>query len=170
MSSQQKFYSLLEGFSHAMLVTLSPNAEIVARPMRILEVKASGSILMLSKRSTEKVQDIQDNHLVCLTMQERDRTFVSVTGTGFVRTDPAELQRLWTDELAVWLPEGPQSPEASVLEIEPLFGEYWDNSGWQRIKLALEHAKVLGGESKGVLSPDQHDRVDFLNRPEHATS
>jgi len=61
-----------------------------------------------------------------------------------------------------WFPDGIETPDICAVHISADSAEYWDNSGLQGIKVALEIARaVTKGERATPESNDVHGRVSL---------
>jgi len=117
----------LKLFRHGMLVTKKENT-LRARPMHIARVGDTSAIWLFSTVDSPKVDELDHDNSVCLTLQSGDM-FISLTGTARIVRDSAIIDAYWTDDLKVWFPEGKYSADLCLVKIEPDYGELWDWSG-----------------------------------------
>lgn len=137
-----KLHSLLEEFGVAMLVTRTPDGQLRARPMGLAEVQADGALWFLTSRHSGKVDELEHDGHVGVTMQSKTK-FVSISGTATPVDDRARVARLWKVEWKVWFPGGKDDPDLVLLRVDCQAGEYWDNSGIGGIKYLVEAGKAL---------------------------
>ncbi|WP_417744938.1 pyridoxamine 5'-phosphate oxidase family protein [Rosistilla oblonga] len=146
MDTHQKLIDLVKEFDNAMLVTRSNDRTLDARPMAIAEVEEGGQIWFVTDRNSGKVADLMLDVEVAVTMQSGHK-FVSISGTAEAVDDRAKLNELWKEAWKVWFPEGKASQAIVLLRIEPLHGQYWDNSGLQGVSYLIKAGKAyLQGE------------------------
>ncbi|QDV68928.1 Pyridoxamine 5'-phosphate oxidase [Rosistilla carotiformis] len=146
MDTHQKLIDLIKDFDNAMLVTRSNDRTLDARPMAIAEVEEGGEMWFVTDRNSGKVADLMLDVEVAVTMQGKGK-FVSISGTAQAVDDRAKLNELWNEAWKVWFPEGKASEAIVLLRIEPIHGQYWDNSGLQGISYLIKAGKAyLQGE------------------------
>jgi general stress protein 26 len=141
-SPNEKFHSLLEEFGVAMLITRTKEDLIRARPMAVAQVEADGTLWFATGRHSGKVEDLDHDSQVAVTMQSK-MCFVSISGQGKLVDDRARLDKMWKTEWKVWFPGGKDDPELVLLRVTIEAGEYWDNSGTAGLKYLVEAGKAL---------------------------
>jgi general stress protein 26 len=142
MNEKQKhFQEILESFSTAMFTTLGGDGIPRARPMQIAEVSSDQQVWFFTRLSSEKIDEIQADPTVCVTMQGGGK-FLSLSGTASVVRDQDHIDRLWSEPYKVWFPEGKNSPNVTLLSVEPTSGEYWDTSGLTGLRYFYEAGKA----------------------------
>ena len=75
---------------------------------------------------------------------------VRVGGRAKLSRDRAKVKELWKESFRAWF-KGKDDPNIALIRIEPLEGEYWDNSGLAGVKYTLKLTKA-------VLTNQQLDR------------
>ncbi len=161
MTDKPKRYlvDLLKGFSTAMMITTSGDRSMHARPMAIAEIGDDGELYFATSLDSGKLRDISINPQVTLIMQDGS-VYVSLQGTTHLSTDPALIDRLWSDAWKVWFPEGKDDPSLVIIKIDPEDAEYWDNSGLQGVGYAMTALKAyIKGEKLTETDAAQHGRV-----------
>ncbi len=150
---------LLKGFSTAMMITTSGDRSMHARPMAIAEIGEDGGLYFATSLDSAKLRDIAINPDVTLIMQDGS-VYVSLQGTAELSTDPALIDRLWSEAWKVWFPEGKEDPSLVIMKIDPTDAEYWDNSGLEGVSYAMTALKAyIKGERPSETDAAQHARV-----------
>ena len=104
-----KLQELLGEFDVAMLVTRTAEGMLRARPMALAEVEPDGTLWFLTDRRSGKVNELERDGHVAVTMQSR-ATFVSVSGTAAPVEDRARVAAL-EDGVASLVPGRAGRPE-----------------------------------------------------------
>ncbi len=156
-SDTQKLQSLLEHFSHAMLTTRR-EGRLRSRPMAIMEAQPPGSVLFFSNVDSGKLEELNYDPSANVSMQDGER-FVSITGTARVFRDPDRARELWRESQRAWFPDGPSDPGLVLIEVEPLYVEYWDRSSPSALQLIFNPSQadldVLDDENA------QHGKIEL---------
>jgi general stress protein 26 len=161
-SPDTKLRELLEDFDVAMLATRTSEGQLRARPMALAEVEPDGTLWFLTDRHSAKVDEIERDVQVLVTMQSKMK-FVSLSGTATPVEDRARVARLWKLEWQAWFPGGKDDPNLVLLRVVGDAGEYWDNSGTSGVKYLVEAGKALltGTRPDVGGDPKVHGKVDL---------
>jgi general stress protein 26 len=152
--AEQKFLELLRGFDYAMLV--SGGVEPHARPMSIAETSPDGSLWFLTGKDTQKVFELAENTDAMAVLQSSSH-YISITGRARIVDDRAHIHKLWKEPMKVWF-SGKDDPNIVLIRLEPHSAEYWDNSGFQGVRLALRFAKAyVTGENRDAALGSRDD-------------
>jgi general stress protein 26 len=158
--STKDLYDILDGFTDAMLVTQRRDGVLRARPMAIADRSTTGALWFFTSVDSPKLDELTENPLVNVTMQDGKR-FVSISGTSRATRDPDLIRRLWTEGQRIWFEKGRDDPALVALEIVPIYGEYWDRAGVNRIQFFLAEANaLLTGSTLSDEGPG-HAKIDF---------
>ena len=141
MSDQNaiEFLDFCRNFDHVMLVTHSQNG-MIARPMMIAEVDSLGNFWFATDVTSGKVEDINNNPDVCITMTGSDGN-ATVRGKATVIRDMSRIKSLWSETWRVWFPEGPTDAKLVLIKLDAVEGECWSTSGIQGWKYLFTMAK-----------------------------
>jgi general stress protein 26 len=161
--TQAKFFELLRSFDTAMLVTGAAEVAMRARPMAIADLADDGTIWFLTSRSSAKVGAL-DLDPSCALVLQRTGCQISVTGLASVVEDRHQVERLWTDSMRTWFPEGPSDPDVVALAVTPVEGEYWDNRGLSPLKFFANELRTLVTGEPLADDPRPHAQV-HLHEP-----
>ncbi|OYP37719.1 pyridoxamine 5'-phosphate oxidase family protein [Rhodopirellula sp. MGV] len=141
MDKHEKLIGLIGDFRNAMLVTRTSSGELDSRPMAIAEVDDDGTMWFVSDRNSGKIADLMLDQDVAVTMQSSGK-FVSLTGKCQAVEDRQKIDEIWNEAFKVWFPAGKSDPSIVLLRVDPVRGEYWDNSGFQGVKYLLKAGKA----------------------------
>lgn len=158
-SPQRQFIDLLQRFHTAMLITLTPEHAVHARPMAFARVEEDGTVWFFSGRSSAKVREIELNSHVSLTAQDGDSLFLTIAGRAVLLGDREKVEELWREPFRVWFPAGRDDPNLQLIAVRPEHGEFWDNTGANRLNYYWEAAKAYVSGTTPEVSSDQHATV-----------
>jgi general stress protein 26 len=147
----REFAELVADFRFGMLVNLSGDGELRARPMTILEKRGASAksddavgatrLTFSTSHDTALVDDLQRAPKVCVTLQDGYK-YVSLTSTVQLSQDRERIRALWSPALEAWFPGGPDSPEIVLIDCDVTFAEFWDVSGFERVRYAIEAGRA----------------------------
>lgn len=135
----QHLQDLLQNFRTAMLITHHAGGDVRARPMTLAEVDMGAELWFATSLSSAKVDEIERNSSVLVTLQDSTR-YVSVAGRCELTRDRDMIEKLWSDAWLIWYPKGKNDPDLVLLRIVPERGEYWDMSGTTGVRFLWEAA------------------------------
>ncbi|MGP1716069.1 MAG: pyridoxamine 5'-phosphate oxidase family protein [Methylophilus sp.] len=154
---RQKLAELIENFDIAMLTFIDSQGALISQPMGPIELDGEGNIWFFTDIHSEKTQ-----HLDALNLAfsgESDATYVSLSGSGELVTDPARKQALWSPFVKPWFPEGPDSPNLALLKFVPHTAEYWDSPHSKVVRLFAIAASIVAARPIGL---GDHERLTHL--------
>ncbi len=137
----ERFEDLLEGFDHAMLVSVAKDESLHARPMAIADSDGAMLRFATSDRSA-KAAEVALHPRVSVVMQG-DGAYLAISGTARIIDDREQVRTLWQSGWKVWFPDGPDDPHLVLIEIDPERAEYWDRTGARRLEFLWEAGKAL---------------------------
>ncbi len=141
MDKQHHLYELASAFRDAMLVTRGLDGSLHARPMAVAEIEPDADAFFSTNLESPKIAEIEANPEVLVTFQSRSE-FATIQGRATIVRDRAQIDRLWSETWRIWFPQGKEDPNLCLLKISADRGEYWDTSGLQGVKFALESVKA----------------------------
>ena len=166
---RKEFWALLEEFTYAMLTThdtIDGRKLMRSRPMAQYLDAEGGVIRFMSRRTDDKVEEIEDEHDVAIVYaQPENNRFVSVSGRATNTTDRALIKRLWGPAADAWFEGNADTADVVVIEVRPIEAEYW-----RKDDTALERGFEM---VKGLVTDEEPDiganaKVDFSNPGEAA--
>jgi len=140
--AQKKLTSLLDDFHVGMLTTRQKTGGLRARPMIIAEVSDAGDMSFLTTVPSGLVEEIEQSPEVCVALQGR-AAYASVTGKGRVRMDPRRVDELWNRAFDAWFPDGSETKDLAVVEVQAESGEMWDQRGMNAVRLVIEAGRAM---------------------------
>jgi general stress protein 26 len=153
-------YDLTKGFKTAMLVTLSEDGNLRARPMAVAEIKPDADMCFSTSLDSPKIGEIEANPNVLVTFQSSSE-FATIEGTAEIVRDRAEIERLWSEDWRIWFPGGTNDPHLCVLKVSAERGEYWDTGGLEGIKFMFESLKARMVGRKAERNEVQNAKVQL---------
>lgn len=155
LNPAQKLQEVLKDFNTAMLVTSSTTGSIHSRPMAIADRDERGTLWFVTSLTNDSVKEIERSSMINVAMQGKVK-FVSMTCNAQVVRDRARLDKVWNDSMKLWFPKGKEDPDIIFIQATPQIGEYWDNSGLNAFKFAIEAVKALASGTEMKTEKTQH--------------
>ena len=157
---RQRFHALLNRFKTAMLVTHGEDGRLRARPMAVARIDSDGSVWFIASAESTKIHEIETDTQVHIVCQDDRSAYISLSGRAQLRDDVRLVTQLWQEPFRVWFPGGPDDPAIALILVQPEQGEYWDNTGFLKVKYLFAAAKAYAtGQTPEVTEGEQHDRV-----------
>lgn len=143
----EKIGDMIEDIRIAMMTTVDDQGNLVSRPMAALQVDSDGTIWFFTKRTSPKVDQIEQNeHKVNLSFADvSDADYVSVSGTAQEYDDRAKIEELWNPQAKAWFPKGKDDPELTLLKVHIDMAEYWNSNDSTMVRLFQQAAAVITG-------------------------
>jgi general stress protein 26 len=128
---------LIGGIPVAMLVTQESRGRLRAHPMTTLQSELEDELWFYVDVRSSIVDDITEHHQVNISyVDSGSRRYVSVAGIAQVVRDPQLLQAFWNENVATWLPNGPQQEGyLGLLRIQLEEAQYWDSTSRSMVSL-----------------------------------
>lgn len=134
------------------MMTLDSGYGLVSHPMTPLEMDEDGALWFFTDLRTGRV-----GHLSIVNLSFSDELrgiYVSISGRGEVHRDVAHIKRLWTPFARPWFPEGPESPNLTLLKFLPSTAEYWDAPHSKMLRMLGLAASVMVSKPVGLRDHD----------------
>ncbi|KQY86170.1 MULTISPECIES: pyridoxamine 5'-phosphate oxidase family protein [Roseateles] len=145
-AAARKIADLVAAGDSCFFCTFSMSSELHARPMTVTEVEEGGVLWFFTEVDSLKNIELDRDPRVTLFFKEGDNAgHLKLDGTTTIVTDQATIHRLWSPKLRAWFTEGENDPRISLLRVDPVSGEYWDN----RHGSAVAGIKMLFGAITG---------------------
>ena len=133
----------------AILTTVSLDGQLVSRPLALQAKDFDGDLWFFSSRDSRKVQHVQANPHVAVTLASSS-TWVSINGSATVVEDVQKAKDLWSVDMEAWFPQGPEDPSIVMIKVTGETAEYWDGPGGRVSSvLSLVKSKVTGKRYSG---------------------
>jgi general stress protein 26 len=154
----KKIAELLKGIHIAMMHTVATDGSINSRPMAVQDKTFDGKLWFLTRVSSQKVDEIQQDQHITLTLTDPSNAkYLTLKGHASVNQDRAKIGELWNAMYKAWFPKGQNDPEIAVLRVDVSEGEYWEASssslvrGAKYLAAAITGGKTSIGEAGHVL-------------------
>jgi general stress protein 26 len=139
-----KIRELLKKLPIAFMVTVH-GPDIAARPIGVVGDHGAfdGSLWFITDRRSRKVQAIQRGATTALLFQnDRDGTYLHLTGHASVVENPQKLRELYTPVQRTWFPDGVDDPHITLVRFDAITASYWDGHA-SILRLAAAFTKSL---------------------------
>jgi len=145
----EKVREMIEDIRIAMMTTVDEQGNLVSRPMAALQADEDGTIWFFTKRSSPKVDQIDNNdHRVNLSFASvSDADYVSISGKAQELDDRAKVEELWNPQAKAWFPQGKDDPELVLLKVHTDMAEYWSASDSKMVRFFQQATAVITGNS-----------------------
>jgi general stress protein 26 len=157
VEGQQKIAELAKGIHICMMTTVNSDGELSSRPMAMQDKPFDGTMWFLTRSTSEKVEEIeQDQHVLLTFAEPSDSKYLSLKGRASVSQDRTKIKELWNPMYKAWFPNGEDDPSIAVLRVEISEGDYWEASSsklammTKYLAAAVTGGKVAVGESGHV--------------------
>lgn len=149
-AEREELDRLIEGFKTALLVTRGPDGHFRARPMALQHHAPQDGLWFCASLDSEKIRDLQADPQCAVAMhaEERAPTYVSLSGRAQVIQDRKLIHELWRPTWKAWFPEGPDSPELTLVRFVPEHAEYLNPKAGKVQVLLNMISRALTGHGK----------------------
>ena len=155
----KKIEELIEGMHICMMTTAAEDGSLSSRPMGVQEKRFEGTLWFLTRRSSEKVDEIRDDQHILLTFVDNGSSkYVALKGKARVNQDQAKIDELWNDHYKAWFPKGKNDPEIAVLAVDVASADYWESTGLKIVTMA-KYAYAAATGKKVALGEAGHVEV-----------
>jgi general stress protein 26 len=146
-----KISEMVKGIHIAMMTTVAGDGSISARPMALQDEPFEGTLWFLTRSTSEKVEEIQQDQHVTLTFAEpKDSKYITLKGRARVSQDRGKIKELWNPMYKAWFPKGEDDPEIAVLRVDVSDGEFWQASSSKLVMMAKYAAAAMTGGGVSV--------------------
>ena len=142
----EKIKKLVHDADVCMFTTSLQRLPLSSRPMSTSQVDDQGNLWFLSKRSSDKNQEIEADEKVKLFYASKGNAeYLSVYGGATIIVNRSKAVELWTPLAKAWFPGGVDDPELSIIKVTPLDSYYWDTKHNKLVSLLkIASAMVTG--------------------------
>lgn len=145
-SAVEKIKDLAENIKTCMFCTYS-GGKLNSRPMSAQKIDDEGNLWFLSDKTSEKNDEILANSKVELFFSEPHDQFLTIHGNATISYDREIIKELFTPIVKVWMPEGEDDPNLSVIKVVPNEGYYWNNKHNKVVAIAKMTAAFVTGKT-----------------------
>lgn len=145
-SAVEKIKDLAENIKTCMFCTYEGD-KLKSRPMSAQKIDDDGNLWFLSDKTSEKNQEILANSKVELFFSEPHDQFLTLHGNATISYDRELIKELFTPIVKVWMPEGEDDPNLSVIKVVPEEGYYWNNKHNSVVAIAKMTTAFITGKT-----------------------
>ena len=139
------YQKLITDIRECMLVTDDPSVGLRSRPMSCSKCDDDGNLWFFTKMTSDKVQEIyHDRNVNCAFQKPGDNQYVSVSGKARLVDNPGLKKSLYSPFLDAWF-DGPTDPQATLICVDAVAAEYWNDSDSKLVSFAKIAATALVG-------------------------
>ena len=149
--AQEKIGTLIKGIHICMMTTVGKDGSMDARPMAVQDTPFDGTVWFLTRGSSEKVDEVQNDRHVTLSFAEpSDSKYVTLKGKASVSEDRSKIHELWNSMYKAWFPKGEDDPDIAVMRVDVTEGDYWEASSSKVLFYAKYAIAAVSGGSVPV--------------------
>jgi general stress protein 26 len=145
-SAAEKIKDLAEEIKTCMLCTYK-DGKLQSRPMSVQEIDKYGNLWFLSDKYSQKNEEINLNPKVELFFVQPHDKFLTLHGTATISYDRRRIKELWNPIIKVWMSEGDDDPNLSIIKVIPEEGYYWNNKHGKMIAIAKMAVAFVTGKT-----------------------
>jgi general stress protein 26 len=159
-AADEHLLKLVRSFETATLVTERRTGGLHGRPMVISAVDDEATLWFFSNINSTKIAELAEDARAMLTFQSALQ-FVALSGQVELLSDATLAARLWKESYRVWF-HGSSDPDIVLLKFTTFDAEYWDYSGVQGLKYALQSLRAyVTGRNMSARDTRPHAKLDF---------
>ena len=160
----EKFHELLKDFDTAVLITHGQETHFRARPMVIARVGANCDLWFIASESSDKLHEIEADTRVQVVCQKGRTSCVSIAGRASLHRNRETIREVWNSAYQLWFPQGVDDPNIVLIQVAGEHGEYWDNTGINRLTYAYQSIKAVAtGTTPEIIEGEQHGHVKLAH-------
>jgi general stress protein 26 len=143
----EQLNSMIQDIDIAMFTTESQSGLLRSRPMTTASRNFDGDLWFFTSKDDQRVGDIKANSRVGISYAcPSAKNYVSISGTASLVDDEQKFEALWRDDLKEWFPDGLESTDLSLIEVQVDYAEYWDHSQSVMVRLLSYVKSIVTGE------------------------
>ncbi|MWB93919.1 general stress protein [Flavobacterium sp. GA093] len=142
----EKIKELAEDIKSCMFCTYKGDS-LQSRPMSVQKIDEQGHLWFLSDKRSSKNQEITENSKVELFFAQPHDKFLTLHGNASILFDRHTIKELWNPIIKVWMPEGEEDPNLSVIKVIPEDGYYWNNKHGKMVAIAKMTIALVSGQT-----------------------
>jgi general stress protein 26 len=135
---RERLYEIIKKNDTAMMTTLS-EGKLVSRPMSYQEAEEDGNLWFITKRDTEKADELLEDNRVNVSFSKEG--YVSISGTGQLVDDLELKKKYWNKAMDAFLKTTYDDPNVVLIKVEAESAEYWGTD--QTTKTIIQGLKRL---------------------------
>lgn len=144
--TRETLKNIVESADVAMLATINLDGHIVSRPMQLQKVEFNGDLWFLTRKDTEKYEEIKNNDLVNVIIA--DKSYASITGHAEIVDDLELKKKFWSKAYETMFDISYTDPRVTLIKIHAESAEYWDTGS--TVKSVYNFVKKVVGKEESV--------------------
>ena len=145
-SAADKIKDLADDIKTCMYCTYK-DEKLQSRPMSVQEIDDDGNLWFLSDKNSNKNFEINLNPKVELFFAQPHDKFLTLHGNATILYDRRKIKELWNPIIKVWMPEGEDDPNLSIIKVTPEDGYYWNNKNGKMVAIAKMTVAFVTGKT-----------------------
>ncbi|WP_263378494.1 pyridoxamine 5'-phosphate oxidase family protein [Granulicella paludicola] len=130
----------------AMMTTVAKDGSMSSRPMAVQDTPFDGTLWFLTKKSSEKIEEVEADQHVTLTFAEpKDSEYLALKGRANISSDRTKIKELWNPLYKAWFPKGEDDPDIAVVKVDVVEGDYWEATSGKIVMLVKYAAAAATG-------------------------
>lgn len=142
--TQEVLVDILKDAKVMMLNTLSKEGKIVTRPMQAQEIEFDGDLWFITRKDTEKYEEIKANPMVNVAVA--GDSYASISGKAVFIDDKERKKEFWNKAYEKMFDLSYDDPILVLIKVEADTAEYWE-AGNTTKSIANFFKKVVGNDS-----------------------
>ena len=151
-----KLRELIKDIDTAMLTSQAPEG-LVSRPMKTQDVEFDGDLWFITKKDTEKYDEILHNSDV--NVSYADKSFVSIRGKAEAVDDIGKKKELWNAAYEKLLGTSYDDPNIVLIKVHAEAAEYWESGSFAKNVVNL-FSKLTGKDQKDPADMNETIELD----------
>jgi len=145
-SAADKIKDLADDIKTCMFCTYK-DEKLQSRPMSVQEIDDDGNLWFISDKNSNKNSEINLNPKVELFFAQPHDKFLTLHGNATILYDRRKIKELWNPIIKVWMPEGEDDPNLSIIKVTPEDGYYWNNKNGKMVAIAKMTVAFVTGKT-----------------------
>lgn len=151
-----KVAELMNDSRLCMFTTEGRDGHLLSRPMALQETEFDGDLWFFARNDSRKVADVRADSSVNIAFQS-GTAWVSLSGSAEVVLDESKKKELWSQGVAAWFENGPESDDVVLIKVHAEGAEYWSAPG-SKVSTLIAYAKArITGDKPNVGTNDTVD-------------
>ncbi len=142
--TQEVLVDILKDAKVMMLNTLSKEGKIVTRPMQAQEIEFDGDLWFITRKDTEKYEEIKANPMVNVAVA--GDSYASISGKAVFIDDKERKKEFWNKASEKMFDLSYDDPILVLIKVEADTAEYWETGNTTK-SIANFFKKVVGNDS-----------------------
>lgn len=139
----KRLEELIKDITFTMLTTINPDGTLFSHPVTTQVKDFQGELYFFMRKTSEPIQAIMRNPQVNLGYAAPDKNkYVSISGTGELIEDRAQMEKLWSPAYKYYFPDGLETPDLVMLKVKAHSAQFWDSPS-NPVILAFDYLKGL---------------------------